>query len=305
MPDFLTKRIIAHDSEVSRVASVIQRNFAGFTSSRPVGSFLLLGPTGVGKTECAKVVAEFLFGKRDALTRIDMSEFSEAHSVSRLIGSPPGYVGHEHGGQLTEPVRRRPYQIILLDEVEKANSDVLNVLLQLLDEGHLTDGRGRRVIFEHTVIFLTSNLGHEHFDKQSRAIGFGSGVTDKDTTNSVLESARKTFTPELWNRIDEKLVFGSLSIDDVKQIAKLLLNDSAERLADERQIRFHFSDEVIGVLIERGGYDPRHGARPMRRMVQELVEGTIAQAILEGTITTGDEVTLGVVDGEIEIVSQA
>ncbi|HIA04131.1 MAG TPA: ATP-dependent Clp protease ATP-binding subunit, partial [Myxococcales bacterium] len=206
-------------------------------------------------------------------------------------------------GQLTEPVRRRPYQIILLDEIEKANSDVLNILLQLLDEGHLTDGRGRRVIFEHTVLFLTSNLGHEHFDKDSRSIGFGSTVSVKDTTNSVLETARKKFTPELWNRIDEKMVFNSLSIDDVKQIADLLLKDSARRLSEERKINFQVSDDVIGVLIERGGFDPRHGARPMRRTIQELIEGVIAQAILKGALKQGDEAYLDVVDGEIEIVN--
>ncbi len=303
MEAHLQSRIIAHDEAMSKVARVIRANFAGFTSTRPMGSFLLLGPTGVGKTECAKVLAEFLFGSREAVTRIDMSEYMDSHSVSRLIGAPPGYVGHEDGGQLTEAVRRRPYQLICFDEVEKASGDVLNVLLQLLEEGQLTDGRGRKVRFRHTAIIMTSNLGHEHFDASRSRMGFGrSEPVQKTGTAATLETARKSFSPELWNRIEEKLVFTPLKIEDVQRVAALLLADSSARIYEERKIAYEVTDDVVPFLIERGGYDQPYGARPMRRTIKELVESLIADAILRGEIEPDSTVTIGVVDGELSVI---
>jgi ATP-dependent Clp protease ATP-binding subunit ClpC len=300
---YLRDWVVGHDESLERVASVLQRNFAGFVTDRPMGSFLLLGPTGVGKTECAKVLADYLFGSRDALCRVDMSEYMDTHSVSRLIGAPPGFVGHEDGGQLTEAVRGKPYQIILLDEIEKASVEVLNILLQLLDDGRLTDGRGRTVRFENTVVFMTSNLGHEEFERMHRPVGFTSAMTQNDVLNQVVEAARKRFSPELWNRIDDKLVFHPLTIEHVKRIACILLKESSERLLNERQIGYGTTDAVIPFLIENGGYDPEHGARPMRRTIQKLVEGPVAEAILSGRVTEGATLKVGVHDGRIAIVS--
>jgi len=300
----LREWVVGHDESLERVAGVLRRNYAGFTTDRPMGSFLLLGPTGVGKTECAKVLANFLFGSRDAMCRLDMSEYMDMHSVSRLIGAPPGYVGHEEGGQLTEAIRGKPYQIILLDEVEKASVEVLNILLQLLDDGRLTDGRGRTVRFENTVIFMTSNLGHEAFDRIHRPVGFSGGVTESDLFNDVVETARKRFSPELWNRIDDKLVFQPLSIEDVKRIAAILLAESSDRLRQERRIGYETTAAVIPFLIENGGFDPEHGARPMRRTVQSLVEGPVAEAILSGRVSPGDTLKVGVHDGRIAVLSE-
>jgi ATP-dependent Clp protease ATP-binding subunit ClpC len=303
MADFLQQRVVAHDSGMARIASVIQRNFAGFASKRPMGSFLILGPTGVGKTEAARVLADFLFASRDSMTRIDMSEYMDAHSVSRLIGAPPGYVGHDDGGQLTEAVRRRPYQVLLFDEVEKAAGEVLNVLLQLLEEGELTDGRGRRVRFRHTVVIMTSNLGAQHFDQRARKqVGFGSRTIEIDREAEAIKSARKAFSPELWNRIDEKMVFRSLQLSDVERIAVLLLADSAKRLEAERQITFVADASVIPLLIERGGFDKDLGARPMRRVVQTVVEAAVAAHLLEQDISPGTTLNVTVQDGEIAVV---
>ena len=302
MEGALKERVIGHDTAMARIARVIRVNFAGFTSSRPMGSFLLLGPTGVGKTECGKVLAGYLFGSRDALTRLDMTEYADAHSVSRLIGAPPGFVGHEQGGQLTEAVRRRPYQILLFDEIEKASTEVLNVLLQLLEEGQVTDGRGRRVRFDHTVVILTSNLGWAEFDKQDRQVGFAAGPGGGDASERVIEVARRALAPELWNRIEEKLVFKPLQLADVERIAALLLRDSSERLMAERRIAYRTTAAVIPHLIKNGGFDPRHGARPMRRRIQELVEGAVADAILRGQAQPGATLTVDVVGGKAVVV---
>jgi ATP-dependent Clp protease ATP-binding subunit ClpC len=303
LANYLRDWVVGHDESLERVASVLQRNFAGFVTDRPMGSFLLLGPTGVGKTECAKVLADYLFGSRDAMCRVDMSEYMDTHSVSRLIGAPPGFVGHEEGGQLTEAVRGKPYQIILLDEVEKASVEVLNILLQLLDDGRLTDGRGRTVRFENTVVFMTSNLGHEEFERMHRPVGFAAASAQNDVLNQVVEAARKRFSPELWNRIDDKLVFRPLTIDDVKSIAGILLKESSARLLNERRIGYETTEAIIPFLIENGGYDPEQGARPMRRTIQKLVEGPVAEAILSGRVTEGATLKVGVHDGRIAIVS--
>ncbi len=300
------RSIIGHEHVVKAVAEVLRRNYAGFRSQRPIGSLLFLGPTGVGKTEMVKALADFLFHDRDAIVRLDMSEFMEAHAVSRFIGAPPGYVGHEQGGQLTEAVRKRPYQVVLLDEIEKAHPDVLNVLLQVLDEGRLTDGRGRLVDFSNALIVMTSNLGSQVFESfvaefSRNRIGFG-GLVEKPTSanrqaelsDQVRQNAQSHFTPELWNRIDERLVFLPLREDEVAQIAVLQLEDSARRLEDEAGISLDFTDEVIAHLIRHGGYDRKLGARPMRQTIQRAIEGTIAKMILSNQIARGSCVDIDV-----------
>ncbi|MBT9560647.1 MAG: AAA family ATPase [Myxococcales bacterium] len=294
---FLCERVVAHDDEMKRVAAVVRRNAAGFVSNRPMGSFLLLGPTGVGKTECARVLAEFLFGSRESLSRIDMSEYVDAHSVSRLIGAPPGYVGHEDGGQLTEAVRRRPYQIILFDEIEKAASEVWNVLLQLLEEGVLTDGRGRKVRFRNTVIMITTNLGQAELTSSARPVGFGAvTASGSDLSRKALQAAEKGFSPELWNRIEEKLVFTPLKRESVLAIVTLLISESSERLRRERGIVYRVTPEVKELLARRG-FDERLGARPLRRILQQVVENAIADAILEEGLPAGTTLVVDV-DGD-------
>ncbi|RMG19600.1 MAG: ATP-dependent Clp protease ATP-binding subunit, partial [Deltaproteobacteria bacterium] len=310
MEEKVSERIVGHEEIVAATARVVRRNYAGFASHRPMGSFLFLGPTGVGKTELAKALAEFLFGSRDALLRVDMSEFGEANTVSRLLGAPPGYVGYGEGGQLTEPVRRRPFAVVLLDEVEKAHRDVLQLLLQVLDEGHLTDGRGRQVSFTNTLVILTSNLGSEVMTGSARrALGFTSGGDEAqhaaDLRERVLEVARAAFPPELWNRIDERLVFNPLSRDEVARIAHMLIDESAARLEAEKQIRYRVQPEVLDFLIERGGYDPTMGARPMRRTLQQHLEAPLAEQILSGRFGPGDEVWVSVAGGALRFTRRA
>ena len=308
MEEFMHRRIIGHEPIMKKVCQVIRRNYAGFSSDRPIGSFLFLGPTGVGKTETVKVLADFLFQARDALCRFDMSEFQEGHSIARLIGSPPGYVGHDQGGQLTESVRRRPYQIVLLDEVEKAHPDVLQVLLQLLDDGRLTDGRGRTVDFSNTVVVMTSNLGSKHYDRGKGSIGFGPapqpGDEDPDwprIAGEVLTTARKAFPIELWNRIEERLVFRPLSEKQVLKIARLLVKDSSDRLAAEKDISFEATDAALAYLIDHGGYDPTLGARPMRTTIQRLIEASVAEQILLHEVVEGDRLRVDCVDDELVV----
>ncbi|TXD39192.1 AAA family ATPase [Lujinxingia vulgaris] len=310
MEAFLARGVVGHQESVRTISELIRRNYAGFRSKRPIGSLLFLGPTGVGKTEMVKVLADFLFHDRDAIVRLDMSEFMESHSVSRFIGAPPGYVGYEQGGQLTEAVRQRPYQVVLLDEIEKAHPDVLNLLLQLFDEGRLTDGRGRQVDFSNTLVIMTSNLGADAFDaapQESRGarIGFGArALSPREETrqrdglrDEVLTAAKGHFTPELWNRIDERLVFMPLTREEVARIATLQLGDSQRRLWEESAIRLEFDDAVVDHLIANGGYDARLGARPMRQTIQRLVEGAVAQEILSGRVVRGGTIRV-VVDGE-------
>lgn len=301
MESEIGRQLVGHKDVVGAVSEVIRRNHAGFRSGRPIGSLLFLGPTGVGKTELVKVLADFLFHDRDAVCRFDMSEFGEAHTVARLIGAPPGYVGHESGGQLTEAIRRRPYQIVLFDEVEKAHPDVWNIFLQLLDEGRLTDGRGRKVDFQNCVIVMTSNLGSDVFDADSSGsgrgrIGFGAETAagDDGLRGRVRESARTSFPPELWNRIDERLVFMPLVRREVAQIAALQLGGTSERLRDECGINLVFSDFVVPFLVDNGGFDPRYGARPMRKTIERNVESGVARLILAGEATRGDTVYVDV-----------
>jgi len=297
----LARRVIGHEEAVTRIARVIRRNYAGFSSRRPMGSFLFLGPTGVGKTEMARALAEVLFGNKDALVRLDMSEMSEQHGVSRLIGSPAGYVGFGEGGQLTEPVRRRPSSVVVLDEIEKAHREVQLLLLQVLEEGRLTDGKGRHIDFSNTVIVLTTNLGAEAFSRTGRALGFGAdaGAGGQSDVDSASAAARKALPPELWNRIDERLPFRPLREVEVARIATLLLAESSKRLATERGIEYVAGEDVVGLLLKSGGFDPQLGARPMRQVVQRLVEAPLAERILSGEFVAGDRVRVAVQESQL------
>src|SRR5690606_6934854 len=259
---------------VRRIADVLRKGAAGFYGQRPLGTFLFLGSTGVGKTEMAKAISDVFFGG-GPMTRIDMSEYSEPHSVARLLGAPPGYVGHEEGGQLTEAVRGRPYQLVLLDEIEKAHPEVLLALLPLLDEGRITDGRGRTVDFKNTIVVLTSNLGANAESAPVKPrIGFGaapSGAAGADTSARAIEAARRALPPELWNRIDEPLHFGRLSKPEVAEITRRMLGAVAAVLLRERDVRLEIAPSAVDALIELGGYDASLGARPMKRMIGRLV----------------------------------
>ncbi len=285
MEEILGKRLIGHEDNVSKISNVIRRNHAGFGAQRPIGSFLFLGPTGVGKTETAKVLADYLFGSSRNIVRFDMSEFMEQHAVAKLIGSPAGYVGYEDGGLLTEALRKRPYQIVLFDEIEKAHPDMWNILLQILDEGRLSDSKGRHVDFSNTVIIMTSNLGAADVMKASQTgIGFAyeNKLTAKDADNIIISTAKSRFSPELWNRIEEKLVFHPLTIHEIELIAHLLLADSAKRLKADKRVELSFNEAaIIPYLIQNGGFDPDYGARPMRQTIQKLVESRVAEWIIE------------------------
>lgn len=295
----LRKHVIGHEEVIDRVAKVIRRNYAGFSSRRPMGSFLFLGPTGVGKTEMARGLAEVVFGSRDAMIRIDMSELSEGHGVSRLIGAPAGYVGFGEGGQLTEPVRRKPSSVVVLDEIDKANREVLMLLLQVLEEGRLTDGKGRHIDFSNTIVILTTNLGAEAFSQKTRSMGFGSESVTVSADKSAADQARKALPPELWNRIDERCAFKPLKEIEVAKIAGLLLAESSKRLQTEKGIAYEAGEDVIEHLLKSGGFDPLLGARPMRQTVQRLVEGPLAERILAGEFAEGDRVRVEMLSGEL------
>jgi ATP-dependent Clp protease ATP-binding subunit ClpC len=299
----LKARVIGHEPVIGRIAQVIRRNYAGFSSRRPMGSFLFLGPTGVGKTELARALAEVLFGSPDAMVRVDMSELSEAHGISRLIGSPAGYVGYGDGGQLTEPVRKRPSSVVVLDEIEKAHREVLMLLLQVLEEGRLTDGKGRHIDFSNTVVVLTTNLGAEAFSAKARPMGFGTTEVAQDQASEVAAACtqvRRSLPPELWNRIDERCAFRPLQELEVARIATLLLTESSKRLCTEKGIEYVAGEDVVGHLLRSGGFDPQLGARPMRQTVQRLVEGPLAERILLGEFGQGDRVHIAVSAGQLE-----
>jgi ATP-dependent Clp protease ATP-binding subunit ClpC len=309
MEELLAKRIVGHAAALARIATVLRRNASGFRSRRPIGSFLLLGPTGVGKTETAKAIAECLFHSPHAMTRLDLSEYAEPHAVARLVGAPPGYVGHEAGGQLTEAVRRRSYQVVLLDEVEKAHRDVLEAFLQVFDEGRMTDGRGRTVDFTNTVILLTSNLGAAAARSASSSrgrIGFGArdGHAHDGYEEALVGAARAELPPELYNRLDEVLAFAPLSRADVAEVARRMLAALGEDLTKTRGVRLEASDAAIAALLDAGGFDPELGARPMRRAIGRLVEAPIAEMVLAGKLATGD-VALVSADGARVVVSRA
>jgi ATP-dependent Clp protease ATP-binding subunit ClpC len=304
---FLADRVVGHGAALARVARVVRRNAAGLRSRRPIGSFLLLGPTGVGKTETAKALAEALFHSPDAMTRLDFSEYAEPHAVARLIGSPPGYVGHDAGGQLTEAVRKRPYQVVLLDEIEKAHRDVLEAFLQVFDEGRLTDGRGRRVDFTNTVIVMTSNLGAAEVAamREGHKVGFAraqgpSGPAPERLAETMITAARAFLPPELYNRIDEVLCFGPLARTEVAEIARRLLGGLADTL-EARGIRLEVEPAVLDALLDAGGFDASLGARPMKRTLERLVENPLAELILRGELDEGSVALVSVDGGEIVV----
>jgi ATP-dependent Clp protease ATP-binding subunit ClpC len=287
----LSSRVVGHADAVARVTAVLRRNYAGFASRRPMGSFLFLGPTGVGKTELARALADALYGSPEALVQLDMSECAEPTGVARLVGAAPGYVGYGEGGQLTDAVRRRPASVVVLDEIEKAHRDVLMLLLGVLEEGRLTDGRGRQVDFSNTVVILTSNLGAAEATRTSSGVmGFGASDLPASRESQVLAAARGAVPAELWNRLDERIYFSPLPREDVRRVALLLLERSSARLFEDRKIKFTFGEEVADHLLDHGGYDPALGARPMRGAVQRLVEAPLAEEILRGLWGPGDQV---------------
>ncbi|WP_225101580.1 ATP-dependent Clp protease ATP-binding subunit [Streptomyces sp. CoH27] len=298
----LHQRVVGQEEAVAVVSEAVLRSRAGLASPRrPIGSFLFLGPTGVGKTELARALAEALFSSEDRMVRLDMSEYQERHTVSRLVGAPPGYVGHEEAGQLTEVVRRYPYSLLLLDEVEKAHPDVFNILLQVLDDGRLTDSQGRTVDFTNTVIVMTSNLGSEAITRRGTGIGFGPGGAEADEEarrEQILRPLREHFRPEFLNRIDEIVIFRQLTGEQLRQITGLLL-EGTRRLLDGQGVTVHFTDAAVDWLAERG-YQPEYGARPLRRTIQREVDNQLSRLLLDGTITEGGHVTVDVTEGRLD-----
>jgi len=288
LEDVLHERVVGQDEAVKAVSEAILRARAGIKDpSRPIGSFIFLGPTGVGKTELAKTLAEALFDDERSMIRIDMSEYMEKHSVARLIGAPPGYVGYDEGGQLTEAVRRRPYSVILLDEIEKAHRDVFNVLLQILDDGRLTDGKGRVVNFKNTVIIMTSNLGsHEILNKDY-----------EEAKGAVKELLKEYFRPEFLNRVDDTIVFKALEKEQVKGIAEILLKALGKRLEKQVGITLTWSEAALTALADKG-FDPNFGARPLRRLLTHTVETELSKEIIKGEVQEGDTVNIGAENGE-------
>ena len=302
MEDELHKRIIGQDEALISISKAIRRTRAGMKNpKRPIGSFIFLGPTGVGKTELARSLAEFLFGDENTMISLDMSEYMEKFAVSRLVGAPPGYVGYEEGGQLTEKVRRKPYSVILLDEIEKAHPDVFNILLQIFEDGRLTDSQGRVVDFKNTVIIMTSNLGATLIRKGA-TLGFrGTNESEempyKEIKDKVMGELNKTFRPEFLNRIDEVIVFKSLTKEEIKKIAGLMLND-VKKLLEDQKIDFETVEEAKELLVKEG-YNPNFGARPLRRTIERLIENPISEKILAGEFKEGDCITIGAKDGKI------
>jgi len=289
MEERLHKRVIGQDEAINAVANAIRRARAGLQDpNRPLGSFLFLGPTGVGKTELARALAEFLFDDEQAMVRIDMSEYQEKHTVSRMLGAPPGYVGYEEAGQLTEAVRRRPYAVVLFDEVEKAHVEVLNVLLQLLDDGRLTDGKGRTVDFKNTVVIMTSNLGSAFITERTMAEG---GTIDEGTRRQVMDALREHFRPEFLNRIDEIIFFHALGREHMKRIIDIQIAGLTKRL-EERKIHVVLTDAAKDRLVQEG-YDPAYGARPLKRTIQRRLLDPLALRVLEGDFAEGDTIVVG------------
>ncbi|MDR0921324.1 MAG: ATP-dependent Clp protease ATP-binding subunit [Lactobacillales bacterium] len=302
LESILHQRVVGQNSAVEAIARAIRRARSGLKDpNRPIGSFMFLGPTGVGKTELAKALAEAVFGSEDALVRVDMSEFMEKYSTSRLIGSPPGYVGYDEGGQLTEKIRQKPYSVILLDEVEKAHPDVFNILLQVLDDGHLTDSKGRKVDFRNTILIMTSNLGATAL-REEKSVGFNVKDITKDHSRMekrILEELKKAFRPEFINRIDETVVFRSLDKDEIHEIVKIMSKAIVSRLK-EQGIQVKITAAAIDV-IGKVGFDPEYGARPIRRALQKEVEDRLSEALLSGQFDFGDKVTIGASKGKITL----
>src|SRR6185436_9175522 len=307
MEEELHKRVIGQHAAVDVISKAIRRSRAGLKDpKRPTGSFVFLGPSGVGKTELARTLAEFLFGDEDAMVRIDMSEYMEKHAVSRLVGSPPGYIGYDEGGQLTEAVRRKPYSVLLLDEIEKAQPDVFNILLQILEDGRLTDAQGRKVDFRNTIVITTSNIGAAQISK-NQSLGFSvgdeSGLSYEDMKTKVMSELKKIFRPELLNRIDEVIVFHKLTKDEIKIIIELLMRRLREQMGTH-EVTIELTDEAKDLLVEKG-YDPAMGARPLRRAIQRYIEDPLADFVLGRSLEPGSTILVGrkgeVVEGETEV----
>ena len=304
----LHKRVIGQEEAVAAVAKAVKRGRVGLKDpNRPIGSFLFLGPTGVGKTELSKALAEAVFGSEQAMIRVDMSEYMEKHSVSKLVGSPPGYVGYGEGGQLSEKVRRNPYSVILFDEIEKAHPDVFNILLQVLDDGHITDSQGRKVDFKNTILIMTSNAGAQSIVAPKK-LGFGSVDDEKHDyevmKGRVMEEVRRLFRPEFLNRIDETIVFHSLNKEHIRSIVNLLLNVFVKRCKEQMDITMKVQN-TAKILIEEAGFDPKYGARPLKRAIQSKMEDALAEEILEGKIKRGDTVSVGARGKEIRFSVKA
>lgn len=295
MEHILHKRIIGQEEAVTAVSKAIRRGRVGLKNpKRPIGSFLFLGPTGVGKTELSKALSQVLFGEEDSMIRIDMSEFMEKHSISKLIGSPPGYVGYDDGGQITEKIRRKPYSVLLFDEIEKAHPDVFNILLQVLDDGHITDSQGRKIDFKNCVIIMTSNAGARSIT-ENKKLGFSANENETKTYNNmkknVMEQVKKTFKPEFLNRIDDIIVFHTLSEDEVKEISKIMIDELIKRVKENIDVNLNITDLAIEKIAEIG-YDSSYGARPLRRAIQTNIEDIFAEKMLEGAFTRGENVTI-------------
>ncbi|MEE1035225.1 MAG: ATP-dependent Clp protease ATP-binding subunit [Agathobacter sp.] len=308
LENILHKRVIGQEEAVSAVAKAVKRGRVGLKDpARPIGSFLFLGPTGVGKTEVAKALAEAVFGNEDAMIRVDMSEYMEKHSVSKMIGSPPGYVGHEDGGQLSEKVRRNPFSVILFDEIEKAHPDVFNILLQVLDDGRITDSQGRTVDFKNTIIIMTSNAGASSIIEPKR-LGFGDMSDEKQDhelmKNNVMEEVRRIFKPEFLNRIDETIVFRTLNKDDMKKITALLMKELVKRAEDQLDIELTVRDSARTYIVEKA-YDKKYGARPLKRKIQDEIENRLAEDIINGRIKRGDKVIVSTKNKQISLTVEA
>ncbi|MCL2398025.1 MAG: ATP-dependent Clp protease ATP-binding subunit [Defluviitaleaceae bacterium] len=298
------KRIIGQTEAVAAVSKAIRRGRVGLKDpKRPTGSFLFLGPTGVGKTELCRALAEVLFGQEDSMIRVDMSEYMEKHSVSKLIGSPPGYVGYDEGGQLSEKIRRKPYSVVLFDEIEKAHPDVFNILLQVLDDGHITDSHGRKVDFKNTVIIMTSNVGARNIVSPKK-MGFATAADDKkkheEMKRGIMEEVKRIFKPEFLNRIDDIIVFHQLTKDEIIQIARIMMNETVKRVRDAMAINITVTDAAIEHIAD-AGFDPTYGARPLRRAIQSKVEDLAAEKILAGSLVAKENLVIGVIDGKISI----
>ena len=290
MEERLKQRVIGQDEGIAAVSSALRRARSGLQDpNRPIGSFIFLGPTGVGKTELAKALAEFMFDNEQALIRIDMSEFMEKHSVARLIGAPPGYVGYDEGGHLTEAVRRRPYSVLLFDEIEKAHPDVFNILLQILDDGRLTDGHGRTVDFKNTIAIMTSNIGSQWLQDPS--------LGDEERRDRTMEALRATFKPEFLNRIDDIIIFRSLTMEDIERIIDIQLGLIRKRL-QERKLTLELTESAKNYIAQEG-YSPVYGARPLKRVLQKQILDNLAMQILEGGFAEGDHIVIDHEDGRV------